>query len=449
MTSPAPFTTTSSASPGRRRGPLAWGQREAWAGFHASFPYDVLHTFCRVVEIPAALRPVGRERLDGALAGLIHRHEGLRSRVVELPDGWGQEVTDVGPMTVAEVVVGPGDELAAAEQLAVELRALRFDYTGEWPLRVGVVGCGSGISHVVLAFCHIAADGHASDLVVRDLLGLLRGRRPFGPVLQPVDLAAWQMSAEGRVVASAARRYWDTAYARVPEPMFDRRPAAPPETGDQVFEVRMVSPALAMALAELARRAQVSTNTIMMAATAVLVGRQTGHDVAGLAPTVGNRVRPENTTVVTCLAQTGFFWLDVGSSIGADQFTALLPRARAASLQASRWAYHDPADRLAHGHSSVVHPYSAVNDLRVRDRPGPVVERETVRRALQRTTLRSCVVSERLSCRFYVRITDEPGGIGLEVRGDSQHVPSTFVADFGPDLEELVASTAFAGDSSP
>lgn len=415
----------------------------------ATFPDDALHTFCRVVEIPAALRPVGRERVDAALLGLAERHEGLRSRVVELPEGWGQEVADVGPVTVADVVAEPGDGPAAAERLAAELRAPRFDYTGEWPLRVGVVRCGSGVSHVVLAFCHIAADGQASDLVVRDLLNLLRGRRPFGPVLQPVDLAAWQMSAEGRAVAGAARRYWDTAYARVPHPMFDRPPAAPSETGGRVFEVRMVSPGLAMALAELARRARVSTNTIMMAATAVLVGRQTGHDVTGLAPTVGNRIRPENTTVVTCLAQNSFFWLDVGTSLGVDQFTALLPRARAAALQASRWAYHDPADYLAHGHSSAVHPYSAINDLRMRDSPGPMVEQATVRRALKRTMLRSCVVPERLSCRFYVRITDEPGGIGLEVRGDSQHVPSTFVADFGPDLEELVASTAFAGDSRP
>lgn len=462
MTSRAPSRATASASAPlrRRRGPLAWGQQEAWTGFQASFPYDAAHTFSRVVEVPAALRPLDRERLDAALIGLVERHEGLRSLLVDLPDGLGQLVADAGPVAVTEVVAEPGGEPAAAALLAADLQAARFDYTGEWPLRVGAVRSGTGqsgpgITHVVLAFCHHVADGHASELVVRDLLTLLRGRAPYGPVGQPADLVAWQSSAGGRTEADTARRYWDEAFARVPDPMFGRPPAdrfssATHGTGDQLFEVRMVSPALAMALAELARRTGVSTATILMAATAVLIGRRTGHDVAGLVPTVGNRVRPENESVVSCLAQNGFFWLPVGAATGAGSFTALLPRARAAALQAYRWAYHDPADRLAHGDVFALHPYSGVNDMRARDRPGPAVDRGTVRRAQEWTTLTTCVRRpERLICRFYLRITDQPGGTGLEVQGDPRYVPSSVVADFGPDLEELVASAAFAGGGRP
>jgi hypothetical protein len=35
------------------------------------------------------------------------------------------------------------------------------------------------------------------------------------------------------------------------------------------------------------------------------------------------------------------------------------------------------------------------------------------------------------------------------VQGDPRYVPSSVVADFGPDLEELVASAAFAGGGRP
>ncbi|MYS09279.1 non-ribosomal peptide synthetase condensation domain protein, partial [Streptomyces sp. SID6041] len=62
---------------------------------------------------------------------------------------------------------GRGGETAAT--LLAELSGHRFAYAEEWPVRLGAVRSDGRITHVVLALCHLAADGHAAEILVRDL----------------------------------------------------------------------------------------------------------------------------------------------------------------------------------------------------------------------------------------------------------------------------------------
>ncbi|WP_449065481.1 hypothetical protein [Planomonospora algeriensis] len=134
-----------------------------------------------------------------------------------------------GPYQVLEaagaipVAVAGGDGDGDPDRLLGELAATAFDYAAEWPLRAGLVVDGGEVTHIVLVFCHLAADGLGAEVVLRDLrLLLLRGSVPGPPPPQPLDLARWQESGAGRRVAGIAAGHWEQEYRRVPPTMFGR-----------------------------------------------------------------------------------------------------------------------------------------------------------------------------------------------------------------------------------
>ncbi|MEU6999197.1 condensation domain-containing protein [Nonomuraea sp. NPDC046570] len=407
------------AGPDAGTAPLTWGQRAIWAAILATEPDDHYFTFARRVRVPSA-RTV--PEVLAALGALVERHASLRTRLGERREPY-QRLVEKGRLAVTDATVE-------------ELLAERFDYENDWPLRVALRTEGDRVTEVVLAFCHLAADGAGAEVAVRDLRMLLLGRPPAGVAPSPLELARWQAGPEGRRVADQAAAHWAAGHRRMPSTMF-----ATPGPGDspRIWRALLRSPALDLAARAIAAGHRASTSTVLLAAVAQLVGRHSGQDTCAVLPIVGNRFRRDTVSIVSTLSMEGLFMLGVG-----QPFTETLRAAGAASLRAYRSAYHDPADRdrialeESERRGEQVHPYCCFNDMRFAD-PGPAAcDPAAIEAALPDTTLEWPMSQDHLACRFCVHLTTE----GVSLTADTRYLPKAGIEHFLRDLEALLVEAA-------
>ncbi|GII63217.1 hypothetical protein Skr01_33020 [Sphaerisporangium krabiense] len=419
------------AGPGSGHAPLTWGQRAIWEAIVRTAPDDHYFNFGQVLKVPGS-RTVAEVRT--ALAALVARHGALRTRLAE-PYGQAepyQRLEENGRLPVMVTTEDP-------ERVMRELEARPFDYVGEWPLRVALVLDGDRVSHVVLVFCHLAADGFGADVALRDLrLLLLRGdiRRPDAS--QPLDLARWQAGPEGRRAAETAAAHWEREFRRIPPTMFSvpsDSPAEPP-----VWRALLSSPALELAVRSIAAAHNASTSTVLLTATAELVGRFTGHETCAVLPISANRFRRDTTDIVATMSQEGLFTLDRQGTSFAD----LLRAARPAALRAYRSAYHDPADRnrvtasAGAERGEPIQPYCCFNDMRFAD-PGPArCEPAEITAALARSSVTWPMSQDKLNCRFCVHLTTE----GVSLTADTRYLSRPDMERCLLELEGLLVEAA-------
>ncbi|WP_436760719.1 hypothetical protein [Streptosporangium sp. V21-05] len=457
--------------------PLTWGQRAIWDTIQKTAPDDHYFNFGRVLAVPRRARPLTVAGAAEVLRALVERHESLRTRLGEAPHGrtaraggtepYGKAVHLSGAEPYGRVVRASGrapDESGAEpwqvlatggsipvtvsegdpERLRDALAETAFDYGNEWPLRIGLVVDRDEVTHIVLVFCHLAADGLGAEVAVTELrLLLLRGSVPGPPPPSPLELARWQGSEQGLKVAAVAAEHWEGGYRRVPPTMFDRWagvPADPP-----IWRAHLVSRAMDLAVQRIAALSGTSTSTVLLAAASVLAGRVTGHDVSAMLPIVGNRFRGDTVNAVTTLSQEGLFVLDLREG----GFGELLRAAKPAALRAYRSAYHDPDDRdrlterIGRERGARIHPYCCFNDMRFADRVDASPDETSVRRALDETTLTWPLSQERLNCRFCLHVTGEPGGLGVSLTADTGYLPRPAMERYLLDLESLLVEAAF------
>ncbi|MEV4093036.1 hypothetical protein [Streptosporangium saharense] len=441
--------------------PLTWGQRAIWDAIRKTAPDDHYFNFGRVLAVPRRARPLTVARAAEVLGALVERHESLRTRLtaglntgLETSVGTGPGAAPsprVPPDAEPSQVLGTAGSIPVTitredpERLMEELAATAFDYAGEWPLRVGlVVDEDDTVSHIVLVFCHLAADGLGAEVAVTDLrLLLLRGAVPGPTPPSPLDLARWQRAEPGRRVARVAAEHWEHEYRRIPPTMFDRRVAAP--EGPPIWRAQLVSRAMDLAVQRIAAVYGTSTSTVLLAASSMLVGAVTGHEVCAMLPIVGNRFRQDAAQAVTTLSQEGLFVLDVGGR----SFTEVLRAAKPAALRAYRSAYHDPGDRdslterVSRDRGTRVHPYCCFNDMRFIDRVDASHDERTVRQAMEETTLTWPLSQDQLNCRFCLHVTGEREGLGVSLTADTRYLPREGMERYLRDLESLLVEAAF------
>lgn len=405
--------------------PLTWGQRAIWEAIQNTAPDDHYFNFGRVLKVPGT-RQAGE--VAAAIGALVERHGALRTR---LDEEARQRLSATGTLPVTVTAGDPGEVMA-------ELAATRFDYTGEWPLRVALIEDGARVTHVVLVFCHLAADGLGAEVAVRDLrMLLLRGRPSWPPAPQPLELARFQAGPEGRRVAAGAAAHWEQEHRRIPTTMFDR-PGA--DTADPpIWRALLRSPALELAARQIARTHATSTSTVLLAAVARLAAAVEGHPTAAVLPIVANRFRRDTIGLVSTLSQEGLFTLDVDRPFGE-----LLREAGPAALRAYRSAYHDPADRTrivqaeSERRGARVHPRCCFNDMRFAD-PGPAAcTPEELDKALADTELSWPMSQHELNCRFCVHVTTD----GVSLTADTRYLSRPSMQRYLLDLEAVLVAEA-------
>ncbi|WP_052398344.1 condensation domain-containing protein [Streptomyces sp. NRRL F-5123] len=403
-------------------GPLTWGQLAIWDAIERTVPDDHYFNFGRILKVPGVRTSA---EVRAALGGLVSAHGALRTRLDLAGPRPRQRLAARGELTVERCSGDPEAVLAG-------LVARPFDYEAEWPLRVALVTDGPRVGHVVLAFCHVAADGLGADVAVRDLrLLLLRGGGVLAgtPAPRPLDLARWQAGPEGRRAAGRAARLWE----KVPhEVMFDRWAGAGERP--RVRRALLASPAMDLAVRAVAARHRTSTSTVLLAATAALVGRSTERERCAVLPIASNRFRRDTARIVGMVSQEGVFALDgVGRPFGE-----LLRAADPAALRAYRSAFHDPVDRARGGWAQ---PLCCFNDQRpARPDPAPCAPAE-IRAALPASRLSWPLGQDRLNCRFCVHVS---GNLEVSVTADTAYLPRPDIERFLLGLESLLVAEAGA-----
>ncbi|MFF2658531.1 condensation domain-containing protein [Kitasatospora sp. NPDC058032] len=438
------------------RAPLTWGQRAIWHAIGRTAPNDHYFNLGRILPLADRGAPVDGPRLAAAVAALLGRHEALRTRLALGEDGEpGQLLFAEGEIAV-EVYEEPDPARTdlAAEELLAGLTGRRFDYTGEWPVRFGAVRCGGRITHAVFALCHLAADGHGAEVLVRDLRLLVRrgsaGRPAAGT---PYDLAHAQAGPAGRRRGAAALARWEADLRRMPPTMF-AEPVAEPRA-PRFWTGRLVSAALPRAVDALAAVHRVSGSTVLLAAAAALVAADRGHPSAAIMPIAGNRAAADHRELVSTLSQDALVVLDLPEDLdGGAVFTDLLPAAWRAALAGYRAAAYDPVEwdallaRIARERGTEVHPYCCFNDMRLVERPLSAAQLPTAEELdglRRRTVLDFPATQELVACRYCLHLTGDDSALTVTLTADTAHLPPAAIHAHLRAIEEVLVASA-AGD---
>ncbi|MFJ6610327.1 condensation domain-containing protein [Streptomyces sp. NPDC091289] len=448
---------------GERAGsaPLTWGQRAIWHAIRRTAPNDHYFNIGRVLPLADRGRPASVAGTLDALARLMERHEALRTRLVlSAEDGESsQRLADTGSLPVTTVsATGLPEAAAEAAALLDRLSATRFDYAAEWPVRAALVTVGDRVTHAVLVLCHLAADGHAAEVLVRDLRLLVRrGSAGRPPAATPLDLARDQHAEGGRRRGAAALAHWEAGFRAAPPTMFPE-PYAEPRT-PRFWTGRIVSAALARAVGAVAAAHRVSGSTVLLTASAVLVAAGEGHRTAAVMPIVGNRTAGALRDLVSTLSQDGLFVLDLaeesGRADGEAAFTDLLPAAYRAALRAYRAAVYDPVEwdalgeRLCAEYGREVHPYCCFNDMRLVERavpegppPTPQELAAELTEARRRTSFGFPATQDRVACRYCLHITEEGDALAVSLTADTAYLPPEAIRAHLYAMEELIVASA-------
>ncbi|MYW05502.1 condensation domain-containing protein [Streptomyces sp. SID3343] len=442
---------------------LTWGQRAIWQAIRRTAPGDQYFNMTRVLSLAGRGRPVDVEGVTAALGLLMERHQALRTRLVaEEPEP--RQVRHTSGMLAVEVFHSTlvEDCGLAADALAERLGADRFDYFHAWPLRAGLIVHAGRVTHVALALCHVATDGHGLEVLVRDLRLLIRRGSAGRPVTSgPLDLAHEQASPLGLRRGGAALAHWETHYRRIAPTVFaepvivagGRGANAACGDGAEAAEprfrtVRLVSTALARAADAVALAHRISPSAVLLAGAATLTARAGGHDTAVVLPIVANRFRADSRDLVSTLSQEGLFVLDLDREA---TFTESLPAAWQAALRSYRSAGYDPdrwndlMARIADERGTPIKPFCCFNDMRLVDRPpapGPPPSAADLDAARADSRVEPAGGHEFIACRYCMHVVGAGDALSVTVTGDTAYLPVTALEAHLLALEDLVVRAA-------
>ncbi|MYX97798.1 non-ribosomal peptide synthetase condensation domain protein [Streptomyces sp. SID486] len=324
-------------------GPATWGQRAIW-GVVTRLGDDAPRYNLRLDLPLTPPRPASRVLAD--LTELLRMHDSLRTRLLPVgEDGLEQVVDGAGELPVEVRTCSADKAPTVGPELMEELAGRPFDHAREWPFRVGLVECEGLVHRLVLAASHTAMDLWGEGRMLRDLQlissgesaeSLLRTR----PALQPLEAAQLQTSPVGRRRDEAARRYWCERLAAGPRRIF-LDPAAPElavNAPDRLFPNALLrSPALAVAVEQVAADLGVSDAAVLLGAASHQLARMSGSSDVLFQVVVSNRFQPAAAESVSTMAQEAVFLLT-----DADKdFEDAVRRTRSVAFTAFRHAGYD------------------------------------------------------------------------------------------------------------
>ncbi|MEV0396635.1 amino acid adenylation domain-containing protein, partial [Polymorphospora rubra] len=292
-----------------------------------------------VYHIPIVLRLRGdldAAALRGALAGLVGRHEALRTRFVA-SDGVPHQVIDPPPDGWPLPVTGT-DPAGLAGWIADQARR-PFDLGAGSGLRTSLARLADDDHVLLIVLHHIIADGWSVGVVTAELPVFYEAARTGGTAalaplaVQPADHAAWQRRTLDGALLAQQLGYWRQRLADLPELEFptDRpRPAQPAGAG--ALANRKVPADLAGRLRDLARAEQTSFLAVLLAGFLVVLNRHTGQDDLVVGSVFSGRTRSEIEPLVGYFANTLVLRTDV---TGDPTFRELVHRCRDTVLGAT------------------------------------------------------------------------------------------------------------------
>ncbi|NHR03870.1 amino acid adenylation domain-containing protein [Chromobacterium haemolyticum] len=301
-----------------------------------------------VYNIAQGLRLRGRlnlAALRAALAGVVRRHEALRTRF-ELCDGELRQIVENGDgpeLQEQTLRVAAGESLDAALNRAAEAFARpKFDLEAAPPLRFALLSIAPDDAALLIALHHSLSDGWSLGVLVREFGELyaaaLEQRPPRLPALpiQYGDFAQWQRDALAGERFEHMLARWKTRLADAPSELelLGDRPRGMGAVG-RPRRGRFVrfgfSPAETQSLRRLAERAGGTLFMVLLAGYAELLSRYSGQRDLVIGSPIANRQHADLEGLIGCFVNTLALRVDLS---GAPSALQLLARVRDVVLEA-------------------------------------------------------------------------------------------------------------------
>ncbi|MDG4771311.1 condensation domain-containing protein [Solwaraspora sp. WMMD792] len=251
--------------------------------------------------------------LDAALDGLVARHHALRARLIRDGGAWVQRILAHRPvpLPVVELAALPPEAARRrAETLCREVVAPVFALADEAPVRYTLIRLAPDESWLMLVLHHVACDGRAVTVLLRELADGYRTARDAGapdfgpPAAQCTDYARWQQGQWDEPTRRRRLAYWAEHLGDGPlalELPFDR--PAPQRPSGQAATCRFEIPGQVRLAAEvLARELGATVTAVAAAALALLLARLSGQPDVTLSMPYANRSPRAYEDTVTVLA---------------------------------------------------------------------------------------------------------------------------------------------------
>ena len=284
-----------------------------------------------------------RAALQRALDHVIGRHEAWRTTLVDDDDGVVmQRIHARLPVSIADIDLRdqpPAARDAQAARLAERDVAEPFDLARGPLLRATLVALADDRHRLLLTAHHAITDGWSSRCAFDELSAAYRayaeGREPSLPDLpiQYADYADWQRDMLAGGEGERQLDYWRGALGAGRAPR--ARPGARPPGATRTLQGARVSVRLPDAVAadvrRLARDAQATVFTVLLAALDAWLSRVTGATDVVVAVPVAHRQRPETRALLGLFLNTVALRVQVAPTL---PFRALVDAARTAALDA-------------------------------------------------------------------------------------------------------------------
>ncbi|OXJ37236.1 non-ribosomal peptide synthetase [Burkholderia sp. HI2714] len=284
-----------------------------------------------------------RAALQRALDHVIERHEAWRTTLVDNGDGVVmQRIHAHLPVSIADIDLR--DQLPAARDMQAARLAERdaaepFDLARGPLLRATLVALADDRHRLLLTAHHAITDGWSSRCAFDELsaayCAYTEGREPSLPDLpiQYADYADWQRDMLAGGEGERQLDYWRGALRDVPGPLalpVDRQPGTTRTLQGARVSLRLPD-AVAADVRQLARDAQATVFTVLLAGLDAWLSRLTGATDVVVAVPVAHRQRPETRALLGLFLNTVALRVQVAPTL---PFRALVDAARTAALDA-------------------------------------------------------------------------------------------------------------------
>lgn len=311
---------------------LTWGQRAILHTVLAMGPGSTYFTIVRPVRLA---RPVSPEMAGSALRELVAAHHALRTVVSGTGAAAVQRLVPRAAVPVHHVTSDGPVDVEILASVGRELKARPWDLQRDVPVRAALVHHAGAVHAVVLALCHLAVDAAAVDVLETDLRALVDGGPLAGtPRWQPTDQAAFEATPAAVTAGARAVERWRDIIRRLPP----QDPGPTAGAADRFQEWEITCPRAAAAADLLARQAQVSVASAVLASWCVATGTTSGdRTTAAVTLISGNRRRPREHGHVGPLAQDALF--EVGWEVGTpmDELMRSVHRRALVAYSAGRY----------------------------------------------------------------------------------------------------------------
>ena len=318
--------------------PLSFAQQRLWF-------LDQMAAGSPLYNVAAALLLRGAldvPALAAALREIVRRHEVLRTGYCASPGGPRQHILPPARLPLPEVDLGalpPERRRRELESLARAEARRPFALERGAPLRAVLVRLEVRGQALLLTVHHIAADGGAVEVLLRELSALYaaaaaRLPSPLAePRLQYADFAVWQRRHMQGPMLERHLAYWRRQLADRPAAPVLPADLPPPASRSRRGATHRftVPPAVTGAVRDLARRHGATLFVTLLAAYQTLLHRYSGEDVIPIGSPISARRGSETAEMIGPLLNTAVLASDLG---GNPAFGELLGRVREVVLGA-------------------------------------------------------------------------------------------------------------------